>query len=209
MLPCRCHMPHCTPSECWQVRPRWSTSCWCQFKYSMHACEGLSSCFKRNDSPSVPQEVSETVHMHTSWVGCHHSRRFIKSVPVCRATRTLHTWKTWFTHRGWFWRGSLRQQKPSASNLAFLSAQLHQLCIKVNGRTFEHPVSIGNKLQLFSEYYSGFALFPTSVAPTLMIVTLHGHMLDIRCLTIYLCFGPSYPLTKFKHGVFPHLYTSI
>jgi hypothetical protein len=25
----------------------------------------------------------------------------------------------------------------------------HQLCIEVNGRTFEHPVSIGNKLQLF------------------------------------------------------------
>jgi hypothetical protein len=43
----------------------------------------------------------------------------------------------------------------------------HQLCIEVNGHTFEHLVSIGNKLQLFSDYYSGFALFPTSVGPTL------------------------------------------
>jgi len=54
----------------------------------------MSSSFKTTDSPSVPQAVSETVHLHTSWVGCHHSRRFTKSVPVCGATRKLHTWKT-------------------------------------------------------------------------------------------------------------------
>ena len=50
----------------------------------------------------------------------------------------------------------------------------HQLCIKVDGHTSEYPVSNDNKLQLFSEYYSGFALFPTSVRSTLMIHDTSG-----------------------------------
>ena len=32
----------------------------------------------------------------------------------------------------------------------------HRLCIEVDARMFEHLVSIGNKLQLLSEYFSGF-----------------------------------------------------
>lgn len=207
MLPCRCHTLHCTPSKCWQVQPRLSTPCWCQFKYSIYTCEDLSSSFKTSDSPSVPQEVSETVH-------CHHSRCF-KSVPVCGATRKLHIWKTWFTHCQLIQKRiaeaaeTISQQPGIFERTSQPLLRWHQLCIEVYGRTFEHPVSIYNELQLFSEYYSGFTYFPTSVGPTLMIYDTSGMHVGISCLTINLSFGPSYPLTKFEHGVFPHLYTSI
>jgi hypothetical protein len=143
MLPCHCHMLHCTPSECWQVQPR--TPCWCQFKYSMYTCEDVSSSFKTSDSPSVPQEVSETVH-------CHHSRCF-KSVPVCGATRKLHTWKNLiYTIASWFKRGLLRQQKPSASNLAFLSAQVDLYCVGISCVSRSMAVHLNIRSQLVTNY---------------------------------------------------------
>ena len=59
----------------------------------------------------------------------------------------------------WFWRELLGQQQPLGSNLAFWRAPCQSalcqhrrwcwLCIQVGACTFEHLVSISNKLQLF------------------------------------------------------------
>jgi len=152
MLPCRCHMLHCTPSECWQVQPRWSTPCWCQFKYSTHICEGLSSSFRKTDSSSLPQEV--TVHMQTGWVGCHHARHFTKSVLVSGASRKLHTWKLDLHITSSFWRGLLWQQKSSASNLAFLSTQVNLYCLGTSCVSRSMAIHLNIRFQLVTNYNS-------------------------------------------------------
>jgi hypothetical protein len=44
-----------------------------------------------------------------------------------------------------------------------------RLCIEVGVRTFEHGLQIGTLYNFPSEYFSGFARFPTLIRPTLMI----------------------------------------
>jgi hypothetical protein len=114
----------------------------------------------------------------------------------------------------WFWRGSLRQQKPSASNLVFLSTQVNLYFVGINCVLRSMAVHLNIRSQLVTNYSffqnSTVVLldFQPQSDPLWWSATLQGRMSDIRCLTINLCFGPSYLLTKFEHGVFLHLYTS-
>ena len=101
----------------------------------------------KTDSPSVPQEVWETVHMHTGWVGCHHARCFTKSVLVSGASRKLHTWKLYLHIASWFWRGSLWQQKSSASNLAFFSTQVKLYCLGIRCVSSSMAIHLNNQFQ--------------------------------------------------------------
>ena len=144
MLPCHCYMLHCTPSECWQVRPRWSTPCWCQYAHLwVHPSKqlALQMCHKNYDKQFTC----------TGWVGCH-ARRFTKSVPVSRASRKLHTWKLALHIASWFWTGSLRQQKSSASNLAFLSAQVNLYCVGISCVSRSIAIYLNIRFQLVTNY---------------------------------------------------------
>jgi hypothetical protein len=70
---------------------------------------------------------------------------------------------------------SLRQQQPSGSNLAFLSAHVILCCVAVGCVSRSVPVrlNICSKLVRYtnylSEYFSGFAWFSTSVRPNLTV----------------------------------------
>ena len=168
-------MLHCTPSVCQQVWPRWSAPCWCWFHYSKHTCEGLSSFFKTIDSPSVPQEVKKqftcTLVEHDAIIPGTSPNMWWSAAPQeCYVHQKLNLHIT-----SWFWSGLLRQQQSSGSTPGIFECT-HQsllfwnwLCIKVSGCTFEHLVSIGNKLQLFLKYFSGFAWFPALVRHNLMV----------------------------------------
>jgi len=71
--------------------------------------------------------------------------------------------KTCFTHRQLILNriaeaAEIISQQPGIFERTSQSLlRRHQLCIEVNCHISEYPVSIGNKLQLFSEYYSDFA----------------------------------------------------
>jgi hypothetical protein len=62
-LPCCCHtLPHMS-SECRQVKCSMLMLIWLQHTHLWGS-----------DFPRLPQQVWETVDMHTGWAGCHHSR---------------------------------------------------------------------------------------------------------------------------------------
>ena len=102
-------------------------------------------------------------------------------------------------------------QKASASNLAFLNKDGNvcrvstSVCIEVSGHTFEHLVTIGNKMQRYLRILQWFCIISN---------LRQSHFDDPWpckdacptncCLTINLGFGPCYLLMKTGNGVLPH-----
>jgi len=69
---------------------------------------------------------------------------------------------------------SLRQQQPTGSNLAFLPAHVSLCCVTVGCvlrlvAVHLNVCSKWYKIQLFSEYFSGFSRFSTLVRPNLTV----------------------------------------
>ena len=97
----------------------------------------------------------------------------------------------------------LRQQQSPGSNLAFLRAHVSLFCVVVSCVSKSVAVHLNialnwDEIQLFfSEYFGGFAWFPTLVTPNLTICSTARMHLRYISLTINLCFGPHYHLTEF------------
>jgi hypothetical protein len=112
------------------------------------------------------------------------SRRHLRLLDWTRRAWGLATpidFFLWFHFKPWFAHCQLilqkillpvllRQRQPGIfDRVCYPLLRCRRLFIEDIGCTFEHVVSIGNKLQLFSEYFSGFAWFPTSVRPIFMV----------------------------------------
>ena len=188
-IPLGRHTLHHAPSECRRVWTRWIAPCRCRFDYSTHKC--------------VTRSMSNNGHAHFL-AGCCHSRRCTECVTVCGAVRTLRTWKTWFTYHHLILKriveaaATIRQQPGIFECIRQSLLRRRRLYIEVRDHTFVNLVAVGNKLHLyFSEYFCGFAWFPTLVRPTLMVRGTAWTQVWQKyiSLTMKLCCGSSYRLT--------------
>ena len=106
----------------------------------------------------------------------------------------------------------LRQQQPPGSNLTFLSAHISLCCVvSCFTRSVAIHLNICSKLVQNTTFF-----FPPRIIQWFWLISnlsqthFNGswHCIDAcltcSCLTINLCFAPSYHLTKFGHGVFSH-----
>ena len=100
--------------------------------------------------------------------------------------------------------------KPDISECTRQSSLLlwHWLCIKVIGCTFEHLISIGNKLWLFPESFTDFTWFPALVRPNLMVRGA-ARMHDQHIVVWQYIFVLAPPITSQRLGMefFRTLYT--
>jgi hypothetical protein len=112
--------------------------------------------------------------------------------------------------------GIVRQQQPSGSNLAFISAHVDLCCVGIDCVSMWMPVRLNIRSQLETNY---FPPPPRKHQWFCLISILSQANFDgpwqckdacptCSCWT-YLCCGPSYHITKFGHGVFLQLYTPI
>ena len=131
VLPCHCHILQCTPSVCWWVRPRWSAPCWCWFDYSTHTCKVLSLSYETTDSLACQRVQEELTCKQVEWVaiiwGTSPNLWWYMVPQKCYVHEKLNLYIT-----GWFWRGLMRQQQPSGSNLAHFNAHGNLCCIGTN-----------------------------------------------------------------------------
>ena len=114
----------------------------------------------------------------------------------------------------WFWRacycpniwGSGNHQATTWHIWAHTAILLRRCrcCIEVSGRTFEHLLKTGNKYNFFRMLQCFFSI--SNLSQTRFDGPWHckNARPTYSCLTINLCFCPSYHLKTFWHGVFPH-----
>ena len=175
MLPCRCHMLHCTPNECWQVQPRLSTPCWCQFKYSMYTCEDEFILQNNWLSKCATRSIRNGLHAH--WLSMLPSFQALHQIcdGMQHHKNAMYIRNLLYTSPGDSEEDCWGSSNHQAANLAFLSAHVN-LCWSGTGcvsRSLAVHFNIWSQLvtnySFFSEYFRGFAWFPALVRPNLMV----------------------------------------
>jgi len=118
--------------------------------------------------------------------------------------------KTLIYVTSWLWIGSYSLYCWGSSNLAFLNACVNLCCIVVSfvSRLVAICLDICSKLVQNTTFFQNTSVicliskFSQTRCDGLWHYKNAGP--TYSCLTINLCFGPSYHLMKFGHGVFPH-----